>query len=714
MPRQKAVAVENNFIRGLITEATGLKFPENAATEIYNCVINHRGDVTRRLGLDFEEEYAATTMTLDNNAKSCYIWHDVAQEGGLHFVVVQNGLTLHFYEVSSDSALSANKHADTIDLSTYLPGGGSSTGAATHECQYASANGKLVVTHPKLNSIYVEYDAGGDSIDATQITVRVRDFEGDLTDTLYDPPDISTRPTSTLGALAAAHRYNLENQGWTSTTLTSWDTARSDMPSNADVPWYYKADTNPGSAFDFSKVANVAIGNSKAPNGHFIYNLYDTDRATNVSGAVEAEITLDRLSACSFFAGRVWYGGLRYQNYNSKVFFSQIIEHEDQIGRCYQANDPTSELDSDLLASDGGFIDLLEAGNVIKITPYLNSLLVFCSNGVWVISGSQGISFAANDYSVNKISSVPITSSTSFVDTEDTIFFWTQTGIYTIRRDPQTNSLSVANVSDNTIKEFYEDIPLSSRDFARGIYNPKDKKIEWVYGSTAASSFTEKYKFDSILNLNLLTGAFYPWITDITDVYITGIVSVIGAGGAQVINDVVSASGVNNVQAASGTNEVVVFQQESSAVDVATKYLVSYVSSGNKITFAEAIDDAYVDWYTYDTTGVEFESYFKTGYAVRGEGLRKFQQNYVNVFSNNALDNSFTIEGLWGYSNSSNSSRWSSAQTFSNVAGYFDVKPRRIKIRGHGLACQLKFTNNSTNPFHIIGWSTFVTGNTSI
>lgn len=722
MPRKVAVSVENNFIKGLITETSPLKFPENACTETYNCEFNRNGKVSRRLGIDFEETYTATALTVDNNAKNTFVWKNVAEEGDLNFVVVQNGNTLHFYRVSGDSALSANKHASTVDLTSFLPAGGSATTSNVYECQYASANGKLIVTHPKLESILVEYDASGDTIAGTAITLRIRDFEGDLADTLYDPPDIATRPTSTLAALNASHRYNLENQGWTTTTLTSWDTARADMPSNADVPQFFKVGTathTPGSPFDFSLVANAAIGNSKAPNGHFIYTLYDVDRATNVAGATEFAIALDRVSTCAFYSGRVWYAGLNYQNYNSRLFFSQVIEHEDQIGRCFQVNDPVSETASDLLPADGGVIDLLEAGKILKMVPILNTLFVFATNGVWAISGSQGTGFAANDYSATKISAVANVSPHSFVIAEDTVYWWSHAGIYTIQRDKQTNSLNVTNITDDTIKEFFYDIPLEGRELARGAYDSLNKKVQWVYRSEASNSFTNKYKFDRVLNLSLLTGAFYPWSIDTTDVSIHGIVSVIGAGGAQVLNDVVAASGVNNVQAASGVNEVVVFQSENSSVDSVTKFFVSYTSAGVKTTFAEEYDDAYLDWYTFDTTGTSYDSYFITGYRIRGEAIRKHQSNYIRIYTDNDAASSFTVKGIWDFALDGTRGRFSDISGIDQSVVISDdtsyaVKSKRIKIRGHGLVLQIMFSSVEGEPFDIVGWSTWDTGNASV
>ena len=76
-----------------------------------------------------------------------------------------------------------------------------------------------------------------------------------------------------------------------------------------------------------------------------------------------------------------------------------------------------------------------------------------------------------------------------------------------------------------------------------------------------------------------------------------------------------------------------------------------------------------------------------------------------------ALEKSYQILGSWDYSLSSDTSRWSTPQTITVTTGSFAYKPNRIKIRGHGKACQFKITNNSTNPFNIIGWAIFETGN---
>lgn len=710
MPRSVNISLQNNFSKGLVTEATGLSFPENACTESDNCTFNSTGEVNRRLGIDFEDLFTAFSTTTVGKVVTSFLWKNVAGRGDLAFAVVQVGDSLLFYKVSADSSLSSNKHATVIDLTTFIPGGSGTTTAANIECQFSSGNGLLFVTHPRLNSFYVTYSISGNSFTTTVIDIQVRDFEGDTA----DPQAVSARPTTTLGAMNDSHQYNLENQGWTSTavtgTLVLWDTARTDMPSNADVSWYYKNSSN---NFDFAIVDQRAVGNSPAPKGHFIYSLYNFNRSSNVSGATNSSVPAERVATSTFHAGRVFYSGLATQS--SKIFFSQIVEAVDQYGKCYQTNDPTSEELFDLLPSDGGVINIQECGTIIKMFPMLNALIVVASNGVWSITGSQGVGFAANDYSVNKISSTVNISHTSYVDAEGIPFWWNLEGIYTVKVDPQTNSLRVESVSDKTIRSFFLDIAPEAKQFARGIYDQFTKTMQWIYKSRVATDISDRYCFDRILVFNMLGDSFYGWSVGDDNVCINSVVNVAGSSGAFEKFNVINGVG-NNVE--DSGNQVIVFQATSSNAVSIVKYFVSYDSGGFKVTWAEQYKTTYKDWESFDSIGEEFFSHFITGYTVKGQAARKFQSNYVYVYSRSEEDSSFKIRGQWNYSNLSSSGHWTTeqvfeipSQTFVIDADFFAYKPKRIKIRGHGLACQFKIHNNGTNPFFIIGWSVFETSN---
>jgi hypothetical protein len=64
----KATLERNTFIKGLITEANPLTFPENASIDEDNFVLNRDGSRQRRNGMDYENDYAlVSTGYADSN-----------------------------------------------------------------------------------------------------------------------------------------------------------------------------------------------------------------------------------------------------------------------------------------------------------------------------------------------------------------------------------------------------------------------------------------------------------------------------------------------------------------------------------------------------------------------------------------------------------------------------------------------------------------------
>src|SRR5882672_1302157 len=153
MPRSHGIQVQNKFIKGLITEATALNFPEDACTETYNCVFDHRGRVTRRLGIDLEGGKVIASRDMAGRVVVTYLWKNVGGNGDLNYVITQIGSTLYLYKVLSSQPLSGGLHANTFVLTSF------STVATetlrTLECQFAQGNGFLFVTHPNCEPFYI-------------------------------------------------------------------------------------------------------------------------------------------------------------------------------------------------------------------------------------------------------------------------------------------------------------------------------------------------------------------------------------------------------------------------------------------------------------------------------------------------------------------------------------------------------------------------------
>lgn len=723
MSRSAGVQVENNFTKGLITEATGLNFPENACTETYNCIFDRTGLVSRRLGIDYEFGYSvANTVTRDDSVFSEYSWQAVAGQGDLNFTITQVGNIIHFWEVTPIGSLSAGKKSFTVNLESFKVAGAPLT--KTKPAQFSSGKGYLFIAHPYCDPIYVRYNTDTGTITSTKITITIRDFEG-----VDDGMGLLDR----LSTITNLHKYNIYNQGWYYNT-ESWRNSGYDAYMNGNVAQMMRNDGYGGrwpSNVDISYLgkngagelirqyagkAKDSIGNSPAPKGHYFLNAFYQDRsaASGIAGLAVVTASYNRPSSAAFFAGRVFYSGVSAADFSSKVYFSQIIERDEQLGKCHQENDPTSEYTADLLPSDGGVIQILEAGTIYRMVPVDASLVVFASNGIWTISGSQGTAFSANDYAVKKLAGVETRSATSFVVASGLPVWWNQDGIYGVTVDQSLGTLSVQSLVDQTIQDFYDAIPNPSKNYAKGGYSPLTRKIQWVYRSTVATNEDENYNYDSVLTLDTSTGVFYPWTisTNEDTPTVNGIVINKGNGIARIQENVTTNAGVlvtNNALVA-----VTAVAESVTELSASFRFVTTKETSGstNQITFSQERNINYLDWFT-TTFGISYDSYFITGYKIHGEGMRKFQSNYLSMYSEVEEGSSFFVQGQWNFTITGNSGKWSTKQQGYRPSTTQKYNWSRLKMRGTGNSLQFKVMSEERKPFYIIGYSLFETANAS-
>jgi hypothetical protein len=352
-------------------------------------------------------------------------------------------------------------------------------------------------------------------------------------------------------------------------------------------------------------------------------------RSSAVSGIPNIDVITtgyQRASKVVFFAGRVWYTGINSEGFTQKLYFSQIIEREEQFGMCYQRNDPTSELNFDLLPSDGGEISITEAGTIYYLTVIDTYLVIFASNGIWTISGSQGVGFSTTDFSIRKLYALDILETTSFVDVAGYPAWWNSDGIYILTAGDISGSFTVRSLTDNKLKKFFDTIPLESKKWAKGVFNPYTKVIQWCYASSAPSSENDRYSFDKILNFNVVSTAFYPW--DIPD-HPNDIVGLfLYAGPSSVVSDQPVLA--DSVTVTSDSETVTSEENIISELNPTFKY-ITYTGSST-LTFSETNDIDYVDWQSSGNS-LNYSSFFVTGYRIHGQGNKDFQSNYVTVYS---------------------------------------------------------------------------------
>ena len=510
MARQEGIVVTNDLSRGLITEATVLNQPVNAATEIWDISIGANKKLTRRKGWEYELAHATKAINRTAGVVNSFLWENASGDGAISMVVLQVGGTLYFYEAVDP--ISENASTFTIDLTTFSPVGADSP--ASVECQFVTGNGLLFVTHPFLNTFYLTFVTTS-NITTTNIIPNIRDLDGVVSLGQDDATvlGVTVRETAGIGDLNVQHKYNLFNQGWYfngNAALTAWDAARTDMPANSDVWWAF-ADT----AGDWAnaQVARIHLGNTPAPKGHFLINVYNEDRdsVSGLSGIPDVTVNPNRCTTAAFFAGRLWLSGINHSLKSSHVFFSQVVLAPEQYGFFYSKNDPTIELTPDLIASDGGIIKIPDAGTIYKLLAIQQGLMVFAQHGVWAITGSSGVGFAANDFAVIKISDIATTTAKTFVMAEGLPFWWNDDGIFAMTKVDSGTGFLVSDITDDSIKTFMNNIPLSSRKHAKGAYDPLSKRVHWIFQSESKGGVQELQEFDCVLTLDLRAGAFIPW-----------------------------------------------------------------------------------------------------------------------------------------------------------------------------------------------------------
>lgn len=704
MPRSQGTAVENNFTVGLVTETTALRYPPNSCTETYDCVFDTSGEVSRRP--NFVDESGALTPSLDRTSTDAIVqfqWTAVAGSGSKSFIVLQHGRYLRFYNNSSSNNLSPNRETFTIDLNSYRPSTPTVT-PADHPCSFTQGDGKLFVANRGIDPIYVEYDSDSNTITVTTITLKERDFEG-ATETGWD---IDERYLGNIPDLIAAdpnHYYNLLNQGWhtsvtnasgfnpggfsnTDAPLLKWDTARGDLPSNADTPWLYLGTSGDTlGTFDAQTVLTRDGGTLQAPRGHFILDVFGpsrTDAIAHYPDGFEATVTGDRADnkerpqCIAFYAGRLWYAGIDQKDLATKIFFSRIVEKPLHYGQCYQDNDPTVQDLTDLLPSDGGVIKIPEIAEIIRLFASRSSLLVFATNGVWLIKGSDAIGFKANDYVVEQLTAEGTQNRLAFANVKNVPVWMGDNGVFTMQYDANFNSYGVVSLSDERIKSFFQAIPKVSRQYAQGAYDANEDIVYFTYHSVAQSSGTF-YTYDRVLVLDMTTKAFYPWT--------------INSYESRVVRGLVYS------------------QSPGSTSNGLIKYLrtINVDSTHETTSYGEATGSTYLDWGNTDYT-----SYFITGFRIDGQANKHFQSNYVTTLFNSVTNSSCYLQGYFDFSNSGSSGKWSTLSQVYRDRDNRVVTHSRIKVRGKGPSLQLKYTSETAKPFNIIGWVIWITGNASV
>jgi len=740
VPRSAGDKAFNTFTNGIITEASPLTFPENASLDEANFVLNRDGTRQRRLGMDFEENFAFNTnfssSSLLTDAMQVIHWYNAGDDGSNNFAVVQVASRLFFYNIEADS-VSANKKAFEVNLDDFAKPANVAPDAAI--VQGASGRGLLIIVGEQIEPFYVEYNASTDTITTAQITIEVRDFLG-----VDDGIPVDARPSS----LSKEHKYNLLNQGWTNGNISSAFSAFSSaFPSNADVISLARKDDN---TLDFSLSTDTTlVGNTAAPKGHFVVNAFSRSKE-----GMSTTVDSGRPTTTVFFAGRVWYAGVNSSIisgsednhvFNDTLFFSSTLLDKNKIGDCYQEADPTNENISDLIDSDGGTINIPEMGTVLKLISLKDSLVIFADNGVWQLAGDNGAVFTATVFSINQITSTGAVAADSIVKLEDKIVYWSDEGIFAIQQDLESGLIVAANIIKNNIQTLYLEVTPAAKLTARGSYDNAERKVKFLYTDDEdADGVQNRFKYNKELTLDLDLEA---WTVNTIGELAT--LSPFVAGYIDTPFDITSTVPVTvvvggNTVLASGDEVFVNFNSVEKREVTTTKYLtvVPTSSTHSSLTFSSFNNTSFLDWESQDSVGVDKEAFLSTGHFLAGDIAREKQVTYLMMhflktetgFIEDdagevvlAGESSALVQVRWDWNNSSAGGRFSKefqAYRFrrryipTGSGDLFDTGEEVIysksKIRGKGKALSLNIRTEAGKDMHLLGWHLAITGTTQL
>ena len=657
MAKQAGVDTKIQVTRGFVTEFTPVGFPQEAAIDIDNCIIDTDGSVRRRPGIDLEKSFVLNSINgavlgkgdLETLAFNTFLWESVANSGTLNIVVVQVGLILQFY--TQFGAISSNLLGE-LDLT---PNVVNLAEAPLQTMNFSAGLGQLFVVSEHIKPLRISYD--GSTFTLVELLIQQRDFEG-----LDDELELDERPT----LLTKSHYYNLLNQGWTDDNINTFGgttanlcagtgglglaaASGKDWPSNADIMTVGIVVNSSGDLeFQPEFIREDFLGNTPAPKGHFILEsfnkLYDV---VADCGGIGSEITSNRPEAVAFHQGRVFFTSPVVQNRGNGIYFSQQLLTNDRASKCYQEADPTAAEINDLIATDGGFVPTPGVGQIISMEEFANGIIILASNGVWYLSGSElGSGFSATSLRLDKVHSSGALSASTVVQAEGQLFYWGTEGIMGVSVD-EAGTAVATSITKNSIQTFYVNISSTARKAAASVYIPEQRKIYWSYRDTAKDDTNTVRNANKMLILDLDIKGFYKYTigedsaNNFPEVMGLSLVGSIAAGvqTTLVVTDSLGETVVDS------TGEIVTTIGTAEGAQVTTLKLATMVfsvaNSGYQLSFATVDDRAFVDWRlsSLDGLGLPMESFvefaeFNYG-SVHTRGQTKYVHSYFSKSSKN-------------------------------------------------------------------------------
>lgn len=742
------------FVKGLNTDQGIISGDSSYTRDELNVPLEKDGSRKVRLGMDYDttSRFTLSGTTLVDTAFSSFTWENAGNKDK-SFVVCQQGLNLHFFDASVSDLISGFVTTINITKASYH----SASEASKSFAQYAVGNGHLFVVSRSFEPCLIKWD--GTSLTKSNVTIRIRDIYS-----LPDDVDIEALPTTMTNNL----KYNLFNMGWylkvnnrtgaVVHVLDEFYTKETNFPAKTYQWWRGKRESSNGQFYS-EDLKNIFKGRTEAPKGHYIINAFarNNSRASvttvgpapdysggqdvflnSVNGPISYTYTQfdeerNRPSAVAWYAGRVFWSGVQSDvdgayptspDFTGYVFYSQTVRNDNDYGKCYQEADPTSEEDSGIVATDGGFLVIPGAGKVHKMIVLRDSLIILADRQILAIRGGD-IGFTAEEHQTYQILDVGIAGPGCAVVAEGSLFVWAKDGIYNIGYNPQTGGISAQNISSASVQNYVIQVNPVQQAYMQSVYDSLNKKVSWWYntnntftGSTEFSRVLEEFTYDALLqafsrnaiansSTYLLTAPFYttsPRVTSSVNNVVVGSDTVVVGSDSVTIAGTGYTYSSNKVYAfivnLTNSNLGVGYYKNTEYKDFNTNTYTAYLQGNNDILGS--------------ATSKKYPLYVRCQF-------RRTETMFVDNGSGQPILNNQSackLQAKWDFSDSSNSGKWSDEQDVYRFTRPYmpdaigasftygqEVITTKTKILGTGRALSFKFNAVAGKGFHFLGYS---------
>ncbi len=764
-----------NLSRGLVTEQSALNPVDNSTTDELNMDIALDGTRNSRKGLSYihtrtdphpAQALVTAQFDLPDDAQfRTYVWKPTTGIfRGISILCMQleysssnitdadltdplyNGNQLFLLPLNGEFGYTV---AERVIFETQGPSG------LFDPMDFTSYNNHLIVTSARTKPARITLDMDTNSsspyyeinsVTYTEFPLLIRDYyqfedEEDL--------KVAAVPGGTAAVPTDGRRYDTYNAGWTETEISAWQTGTGDSTfPPLTSRWHSALDSN--GAFDYTSFVNQAKGSTIISGGKFIIdahqypaitfsrtNAHNSIASTDLTATQFYEVNAlfpdisteeDYVSRCESYAGRIFYAGHPHRTLTDKVFFSQVLQDESQLGKCYQKNDPTAQILNDLLDDDGGYIVIPGLTQATRLITLADSLIVFSASGVWAIRPNDN-GFSATSYRVERITNQGTDSPFSIVQNENSLIYVNKEGVQSISAD-QNNNFVQRNLSRDVIQKYWVENYEPNMTDVRGVFDEVKLQIHWLFNKVNTTFKTK------CLVLDLRNNAFLPWSFDedlkVRDAFYfradyyeyssasdarreMGTVSSVGSRIVYVVKDdtiLPDDTQYQNATPANFSNDYWHFADLSAPINIDVK---TYTSGETDESFSSYLET------TADFFGDMHSTKESKELVVYMEKMKKFYFPFPDNYSseNVETENRIKVKHSWNFEPFENEQvgyKLYNAEAIATTpagtvgdANYTfnqDISIKRLKFSGNGQGLKLRFESDGIYPMNLIGYST--------